>query len=130
MNDQERISLILAEMERTSILRAAKSRALKDAVQKIAQARVQAAQAGESERLAEDEILQLHQELAQLELEDQRNTRVLRELQSLIALTEELTKPPEPIEDEEPIEEPIDDPEEGEGDPPEGDEGDEGEPIE
>lgn len=126
MNDQERISLILAEMERTSILRAAKSRALKDAVQKIAQARVQAAQAGEGERLAEDEILQLHQELAQLEAEDQRNTRVLRELQALIALTEELTKPPEPIEDEEP----IDDPEEGEGDPPEGDEGDEGEPIE
>jgi hypothetical protein len=98
MTDQEKIGLILAEMERTAILRAAKSQALLAAVMKIAEARVQEAAGKEAQKLAEDEVVALQTEMAALEAEDQRNASALRDLQSLISRAEELSIPPSPIE--------------------------------
>ena len=109
MTDQERISLILAEMERNAILRAAKSKLLMDAVTKIALARVQVDEGEVAERLAEDEIVNLQAELELLEVENQRNVSALRNLQTLIALTEQYSVPvvSEPVVEDEVVEEVI-----------------------
>ncbi len=102
MNDLERINLILAELERNAVLKADKSKMLMLAVNKLTAARGQEALGVVTQKLAEDEILALQNELSALDKENERNINALRSLQQVITVADELTSvsesTPDPIE--------------------------------
>lgn len=109
MTDTEKISLILAEIQRNAVLRADKSKALLECVSKLQAARIQEAEGKEAQRLAEEEILNLNTELQGLEAENQRNISALTGLQQAITFTEAITPPVEPVV-EQPVEPPTEEP--------------------